>query len=235
MRGGGDLTPPAGIGVAPARVAQAETLGVDLVAASGCVGVAILIFHRVMGAAGVLPVLGARGPHAYLAAGLLAVGVGFAAAHRGPLAGYPAARQFLRFGCAGLLNAAIDFGTLNLLVFLSGVYGGIGIVPLNVMAFAAASLNSFTWNKLWTFRRPGRAHLAREVGAFYVVAISGLAINSTILWAVTALVPRPVGLPPIAWLNAAKLAAAITASLWDFVWYRGSVFRPEDRGFRNGR
>jgi putative flippase GtrA len=180
----------------------------------------------VVGAAGFLPLAGAGGPYVLLAAAVAAVGLGFTAAHRGPLAGYPGVLQFLRFGCTGFLNAALDFGTLNLLVLLSGIYSGIGLVPLNVAAFTAASLNSFTWNRLWTFGRRGRAHLAREFGAFYAVALSGVAINSGILWAVTTLVPRPGGLPPIAWVNCAKVAGAATATLWNFLWYRGWVFRP---------
>jgi putative flippase GtrA len=235
MRPAGDLAPPAAAGMGRMGAAGAERLAVDLVAGAGCVGAAVLIFHRVVGAAGVLRLAGSQGPYPFLAAGVGAVGLGFIAAYRGPLVGYPAVRQFLRFGCTGLLNTAVDFGTLNLLVLLAGVYSGVGLVPFNVVAFAAASLNSFTWNKLWTFGRRERGPLGRQFGAFCTVALSGVVLNTLILWAITTLVPRPFGLSPVAWLNGAKLAASASGTLWNFLWYRGWVFRPAAAGPAGGR
>jgi putative flippase GtrA len=235
MRPASELAAPAAAGLGPIGAAGAERLAVDLMAGAGCVGAAVLIFYRVVGAAGALRLVGSHGLYAFLAAGVGAVGLGFVAAYRGPLAGYPAVRQFLRFGCTGLLNTAVDFGTLNLLVLLAGIYSGAGLVPFNVVAFAAASLNSFTWNKLWTFGRRDRAPLGREFGAFCTVALSGVAINTLILWAITTLVPRPFGLSPVAWLNGAKLAGSASATLWNFLWYRGWVFRPAVGGSAGGR
>ncbi|HYB73225.1 MAG TPA: GtrA family protein [Candidatus Sulfotelmatobacter sp.] len=225
MKTTGRLASPVPAAPRPAPGTGAEGLGVDLAAGAGCVGIAIPILHRVVGSAGVLPLAGPRGPAAFLLVGVVAVGLGFVAAHREPLAGYAGIRQFLRYGCTGLLNASIDFGTLNLLVAITGVYSGIGLVPLNVVAFMAASLNSFVWNRLWTFRRRGRGRLLRELAAFYMVAIGGAAVSSGILWAIATLVPRPAGLRPIAWVNGAKLAAGGSAILWNFLWYRYWVFR----------
>lgn len=204
-------------------------LAVDVVGGTACCLFALMIFHQIGRAAALLPPVGAAGLLGVLAAGVAAVGVAFMVAHRRPLAACPAVRQFLRFGCTGILNAAIDFGVLNLLVLGTGVYAGFGVVPLNLIAFTVASVNSFTWNKLWTFGQSGRDNLLAQFSAFYAVALGGALLGSGILWALTTLVPRPGGIGPILWINAAKLAAAAAAAVWDFLWYRGWVFRHRPR------
>jgi putative flippase GtrA len=40
--------------------------------------------------------------------------------------------QFGKFLAVGTLNTGIDFGTLNLLSWLTGIYGGVQLAPINV-------------------------------------------------------------------------------------------------------
>lgn len=68
--------------------------------------------------------------------------------------------QFSKFLVVGFMNTAIDFGILNLLMWLTGVYKGQWIILLNATAFAVAVINSYLWNKYWTFR----AKEAKEKG-----------------------------------------------------------------------
>ena len=58
------------------------------------------------------------------------------------------AGQFIRFIVVGLLNTAVDFGLLNLLIYLFRWPS----VWANTVSFSVAVLNSFFWNKYWTFK-----------------------------------------------------------------------------------
>jgi putative flippase GtrA len=41
--------------------------------------------------------------------------------------------QFGKFLAVGTVNTIIDFGTLNLLSWLTGIYGGARLAPINVL------------------------------------------------------------------------------------------------------
>src|SRR3989344_6814534 len=60
--------------------------------------------------------------------------------------------QFSKFALVGVLNTAIDFGILNLLIFVTGIASGLAIIPLNAVSFSTAIVNSSFWNKKWVFK-----------------------------------------------------------------------------------
>ena len=62
--------------------------------------------------------------------------------------------QFGKFLTVGTLNTMIDFGTLNLLSWLTGIYGGVRLAPINVAGVLLALTNSYLLNKHWTFQAP---------------------------------------------------------------------------------
>src|SRR4030042_5864505 len=49
--------------------------------------------------------------------------------------------QFAKFALVGVLNTAIDFGILNLLMAIAEVSSGLKIVPLNSISFLTAVIN----------------------------------------------------------------------------------------------
>ncbi|MEM4263579.1 MAG: GtrA family protein, partial [Candidatus Woesearchaeota archaeon] len=57
-----------------------------------------------------------------------------------------------KFASVGILNTLIDFGILNLLSYLFTVHSGSAIALFNALSFSAAVVNSYFWNKFWTFR-----------------------------------------------------------------------------------
>lgn len=122
--------------------------------------------------------------------------------------------QFIRFGSIGLINTLIDFGLLNVLAWFLGRPGGTGLLIINAVAFAGASLNSYLCNRRWTFSAAGEA-TAGEFGCFLLIAGAGLLINSLLLWLLTA------GLP-VSWLqlNLAKGVATAASMGWNFAGYR---------------
>jgi len=55
--------------------------------------------------------------------------------------------QFIKFNLVGLLNTGIDMAVF---FALTGV--GLGYVPAQVLSFMSGMLNSYLWNRNWTFR-----------------------------------------------------------------------------------
>jgi putative flippase GtrA len=131
--------------------------------------------------------------------------------------------QFGKFLAVGTLNTAIDFGTLNFLSWLTGIYGGLRLAPINVAGVLLALTNSYLLNKHWTFQT--RAHPRRDVGRFVLVSLIGVGLNTALVVALTHVIARPAGLTPQLWENLAKALATGGTLLWDFLGYKFLVFR----------
>lgn len=136
----------------------------------------------------------------------------------------PVIWQFAKFGLIGVLNTLLDFGVLNFLSYLTKVYSGSTLILLNVFAFLAANINSYFWNKSWTFSSRSR-NVAAEFGRFLIVSIIGFGINSLILWLLTSLMHPLAGISPQLWENIAKLAATVVYTIWNFIGYKLIVFK----------
>jgi putative flippase GtrA len=134
--------------------------------------------------------------------------------------------QIARFAEVGILNTAIDFGILNLLIWLTGVTGGILIVPLNAVSFMCATTNSYFWNKFWTFDS-GKSEGVRgkEFAAFLIVSGIGIAINTGIVAVGTTFISPLFSLSPGAWANVMKILATFIAMTWNFLGYKFIVFK----------
>lgn len=86
----------------------------------------------------------------------------------------PHAREFVKFGIVGALTTAINFTIYSVLV-LAGVY----YLLAAVIAFVIATLNSYTFNRRWTFRA-GEAS-RRQLMKFTSVQLLGLTLNLIVL------------------------------------------------------
>lgn len=80
------------------------------------------------------------------------------------------ARQFVKFALVGGMTTAINFVIYALLV-LSGVH----YIQAAIVAFVLATLNSYTFNRKWTFRAGPHQH--ERLVKFAVVQLIGLGIN----------------------------------------------------------
>ncbi len=63
----------------------------------------------------------------------------------------PVIVQMLRFVAIGALNTALDFIILNFVTTTFNVTSGIELGILNIVSFSAAVVQSYLWNKAWTF------------------------------------------------------------------------------------
>ena len=133
--------------------------------------------------------------------------------------------QFLKFALIGALNTGVDFGILNLLSHFTGTYAGPRLIPLNMVSFGVALVNSYVLNKYWTFRATQSGVSSVEFGKFAIVSLVGLGINTGALVLITSVVSAPLGLLPQLWENAAKIFATGFSLIWNFAGYKFVVFK----------
>ena len=95
-----------------------------------------------------------------------------------------------------------------------------------------AVVNSYVWNKYWSFALESTAaailrpkkELAQEIVQFFVVSAFGFAINvGTASIVVNAIGPQ-FGFSQELWANVGAIVAAFISFLWNFLGYKLIVF-----------
>jgi glycosyltransferase involved in cell wall biosynthesis/putative flippase GtrA len=130
--------------------------------------------------------------------------------------------QIYRFVIVGLLNTAIDFAIFNLLISVSGIKTGPGLVLINVTAVLVAIVNSYILNRTWTFKSSD-PHYTTQLPRFLIASLTGMFIN-TVTVGLVPLLLWPGTAPSNLALNGVKLLAAILSASWNFIIYRHWVF-----------
>src|SRR3989344_7746926 len=69
--------------------------------------------------------------------------------------------QFSKFVATGFMNAAVDFGILNILIAVFGIAAGAGYILFKSISFITANINSFFWNRAWVFKRTANLEVKR--------------------------------------------------------------------------
>lgn len=136
--------------------------------------------------------------------------------------------QIAKFGLIGVLNTVVDFAVLNLLMWIFDIYSGTWIIAFNVTAFSLAVINSYIWNRFWTFKIKSRQDVPEEFIKFISISIVGVIINSGIVYSITEFIDPVFGLTPELWANVAKILATGIAMVWNFVGYKFWAFKQED-------
>ena len=117
----------------------------------------------------------------------------------------PGIKQFSKFLVVGISNFAISFAVFYFLYkwklspFFYGFFGqtgktlediilGLGATSLdatlaNILGYGAGVINSFVWNKLWTFQ--AKSQTAAQFGRFLVLNLSCLILSSASLFIFT--------------------------------------------------
>ena len=92
--------------------------------------------------------------------------------------------QFLRFACIGFLNTALNFLILNTVSKALSINQGLPLGLVEALAFVAAVVQSYLWNRTWTFGNEQGVSLWKNVlrllgvGALGVLAIVFVLIGS---------------------------------------------------------
>jgi putative flippase GtrA len=123
------------------------------------------------------------------------------------------AGQFVRFGVVGACNTVLDFA-IYLVLTRGFPFWREHFVTAAAISFCFGATSSFVLNTFWTFRR-AEDGWHRRMPKFFLVAVSGLAWNSAVLWTLTFF-----GLHDII----AKLAATGIVAFWNFTMHKKWTF-----------
>lgn len=127
------------------------------------------------------------------------------------------------FSAVGFANAAVDFGILNLMLFLFPAEESLTLTLYNLIALVAANLNSYLGNTFLTFR--GKVNRDRyETILFVFQAALNVAVNTALFWLCVHLLLDLTGLPAALSVNIAKVFSVVSASLMSFFMMRHLIF-----------
>ncbi|MFN3729835.1 MAG: GtrA family protein [Fimbriimonadaceae bacterium] len=162
----------------------------------------------------------------------------------------PVVRQFIKFCVVGGSSFVIDAGLHRILMFNITIDGQLlsQIVGMQLLqwfnpgasspdaaanaAFAAfkvfsagiAILNSFIWNRFWTFRIRGKEDRMVQLTKFVAVSLVGMVLNVVISSAVNSVLRLP---EKESWAIATVVAAAVVA-VWNFTGQKLWAFKRGD-------
>ncbi len=145
--------------------------------------------------------------------------------------------QIAKFAIIGVANVLVDLGILSLLTILFSLQFKIQSTDALIatitfyslfksISFIIANINSYLWNKHWTFDQGKKKQTKSEFVQFFAVSLVGFLINvfvasvvfKIVLGSLTSLNPGQLGL-----LGAA--AGSIVGLAWNFIGYKLWVFK----------
>ncbi|MBI2609571.1 GtrA family protein [Candidatus Giovannonibacteria bacterium] len=132
--------------------------------------------------------------------------------------------QFGKFFVAGGLNFVVFFGVLNLLMAQTGITEGFGFSLFSALSFIIANINSYLWNKFWTFSMQSNVE-AGEYVKFLIVSAVSLALTVGVASFIVNVVRPQFGIEPKLWANIGAAFGSIVALLANFFGYKFFVFR----------
>src|SRR3989338_1203669 len=132
--------------------------------------------------------------------------------------------QFGKFAAIGFTNAAVDFGVLNMLIVLTGASTGLAYAPVKALAFLAAVIPSYFWNKFWAFNsRTGLAGF--EFAKFLSVAVIDIFVNTAAASLVVLFIDQLFGTTAEQWANIGAAVGSGVALIFSFLGFKFAVFR----------
>ena len=144
--------------------------------------------------------------------------------------------QLAKFAVIGFMNTLFDLGMLSLLLLIFREYFHIeskeiffiGLTFYSLfkgMSFIIANINSYYWNKFWTFEQKVQKKGGVEFLQFFIVSIVGLIINVIVASYVFKNVPPIGGLNSDQWGLIGAMAGSASGLAWNFIGYKFIVFK----------
>lgn len=145
--------------------------------------------------------------------------------------------QIAKFVLVGALNTFLDWGVLNLLIFLTTIASGPLYSVFKGISFLVAVINSYFWNKFWTFKKspamsdastfnagPPKA-VGKEFLQFFLVSAIGFAFNVGLATLIVNVWGPHWGLAAKTWANIGALGGTLVGLVWNFLGYKLIVFK----------
>ncbi len=136
----------------------------------------------------------------------------------------PVIFQFGKYVTIGITNTAIDFGILNLLMSVTNIESGHYYTLFKSLSFLTAIMNSYVWNKFWTFQHIETA-FGKEFIQFITISGIGFGINVLVASFIVNFIGPMGGISPRLWANIGALAAITISVVWNFLGYKFIVFK----------
>lgn len=131
--------------------------------------------------------------------------------------------RFSKFTIVGLSNAVVDFGVLNLFLWLAATRDPWQLAIYNGIALVLANMNSYVWNTRWTFR--GRAERSRRQRVLFTLqALVNIGVSNGLFWVLIRPVLIYTEVPTYLAGNVAKIISVLVASTISFFIMRYLVF-----------
>ena len=137
----------------------------------------------------------------------------------------PSLFEFSKFAVVGVLNSGVDFGILNLLMLLTGVSSGAGFLAFKSVSVTLGVINSYLWNKYWTFNTSTSADARREFMAFMVVTLIAVGVNVAGADVIVNVIGAPAGFSTKLWANIGAISGAGLTLFTNFFGYKFFVFK----------
>ena len=130
-------------------------------------------------------------------------------------------KRLLKFSLVGSMNSLVDFFVLNLLSYLTGFNKGIFAAIFSAIASLTANVNSYHFNKKWTFKTHDKKTSFKR---FIIVGAFGASINIVVVYFLTTAVHQTY-YSDIIWLNVSKIIATFFVMLFNYYGYKKYVFK----------
>lgn len=125
----------------------------------------------------------------------------------------------LRFGLVGIVNTAIDFGILFILVKAFNL----PTIGANYISTSVALIFSFFANKKFTFKNNNSDQI-KQFATFLVVTLIGLWVVQPLIISWSGILFEKIALNTDLSLLISKLLATIASLIWNYLMYRKFVF-----------
>lgn len=147
--------------------------------------------------------------------------------------------QIAKFILIGGFNTLVDWGILALAIFLfrnslniekeKVLFVALSVTIIyysffKAISFVIATVNSYFWNKFWTFKRKTSENTGKEFLQFLIISIVGFLINVGIASAIFKFVTPMAGINSDQWSILAAVVATAISMIWNFLGYKFVVF-----------
>jgi len=133
--------------------------------------------------------------------------------------------QLFKFTLTGSLNTFIDFAVLNLLMNAFLITSGWYFSFFKIISFSCAAVNSYFWNKFWTFKKKETKVGTKEFSQFYLITGISLLLNVGIASTIVNVIGVQFGLTETLWANIGAFIGILGAFIWNFLGYKFIVFK----------
>ncbi len=137
----------------------------------------------------------------------------------------PSLFEFSKFAVVGVLNSGVDFGILNLLILVTGLASGGGFLAFKSVSVTLGVINSYVWNKYWTFDAANSPEARRELIAFMAVTLVAVGLNIAGADLIVNVIGAPRGFSPKLWANIGAISGAGLTLFANFFGYKFFVFK----------